>query len=122
MASHSLDKVLSGSVLLYAFNATEQLLAAGVCHSMLLTLLPNDLVPLVGDAHTPVRTSDMTSECGGFRQYFSAMHTREGSGSPSAPDLLLSVNCGGGWDGLVVHCDSDIPDLQRLWLDLSDRG
>ena len=101
------NETLSLSIFLYAFKVTEQLLAIGFYHSMLIALLPNDLV----FTHTFVHTSDMTSKCRTFCQYFTTILAWESCDFISVFDLLLFIVCCGVLNGLVAHVDSEIPYL-----------
>ena len=56
MTSDILDNVMSGSILLYTFDMTHQLLAVDVHDSRLLAQPPNLLVPVVRFTHTFVRS------------------------------------------------------------------
>ena len=105
-------KIVIGSILPYALNVTEQLLAVGIDQSRLLALLPYGLVSVISSTHTFVCSGDMTAECGGLRHYFSANVAWISFGTLCFFNLLFFLYCIGGRAGLIVHDDIDIPGLQ----------
>ena len=122
MTSDILDNVMSGSILLYTFDMTHQLLAVDVHHSRLLAQPPNLLVPVVRFTHTFVRSWHMTSKCRGLCQYLSTVLTWESFGTFFFFDHLLLVDCSVGCAGRIFHNYSGISVLQGLRLDLSNQG
>ena len=122
MATDIPHNILRGSIIFYALNVSEQLLAVGIDQSRLLTLLPYGLVSVVSSTHTFVCSGDMTAECRGLRHNFSTMLACENFGFLCLYHLLFFFYSFSRRAGLIVHNDLDIPGHQRLRLDLSDQG